>query len=76
MGEGGGTQKKNKFDHKEHSPAKKKVYTQKTENRPTYCNFGIGVLRSPTSPNFKTHNKIFVQFFTYLAFYGKVICKN
>ena len=28
------------------------VYTQKTENRPTYGDFGIHVLEPPTSPNF------------------------
>ena len=32
--------------------AKTEVYTQKTENRPTYGDFGIHVLEPPTSPNF------------------------
>ena len=34
------------------SPAENEVYTQKTENRPTYGDFGIWLPESPTSPNF------------------------
>ena len=38
---------------KEHpSPQKAEVYTQKTENRPTYGDFGFCPPRPPTSPNF------------------------
>ena len=33
-------------------PAKNEVYTQKTENRPTYGDFDFRAPRPPTSPNF------------------------
>ena len=43
------------------------VYTQKTENRPTYCDFGIDAPRLPTSPNIKTHKRIGLHNRTYIA---------
>ena len=43
------------------SPAKNEVYRQKTENRPTYWDFGFHGVRSPTSPKFKTHKTFVLQ---------------
>ena len=43
------------------SPAGNEVQTQKTENRPTYGDFGIWLPESPTSPNFKTHERIILH---------------
>ena len=49
------------------SPAGNEVETQKTENRPTYCDFGIWLPESPTSPNFKTHKRIILHNRNYIA---------
>ena len=43
------------------------VETQKTENRPTYGDFGIWLPESPTSPNFKTHKRIILHNRNYIA---------
>ena len=50
------------------SPAGTEVETQKTENRPTYCDFGIWLPESPTSPNFKTHKRIILHNRNYIAY--------
>ena len=49
------------------SPAGNEVETQKTENRPTYGDFGIWLPESPTSPNFKTHKRIILHNRNYIA---------
>ena len=48
------------------SPAGNEVQTQKTENRPTYGDFGIWLPESPTSPNFKTHKGFVLHDDTYI----------
>ena len=48
------------------SPAGNEVETQKTENRPTYGDFGIWLPESPTSPNFKTHKGFVLHEDTYI----------
>ena len=43
---------------------------QNSENRPTYGDFGFHGVRSPTSPNFKTHKTFVLQRFllhTYIS---------
>ena len=49
------------------SLAETEVYIQKTENRPTYGDFGIWLPESPTSPNFKTHKRIVLHNRNYIA---------
>ena len=49
------------------SPPGNEVETQKTENRPTYCDFGIWLPETPTSPNFKTHKGFVLHDRNYIA---------
>ena len=55
---------------KEHpAPHKFQIWSfaWKIENRPTYGDFEKKNYRPPTSPNFLTHKKIFMHFFTLIA---------
>ena len=65
------TNKKNRnldffYSKRASSPAGNEVQTQKTENRPTYADFGIWLPESPTSPNFKTHKRFVLHDGTYI----------
>ena len=54
------------YSKRAHSNSETEVYAQKTENRPTYGDFGTDVPGPPTSPNFKTHKRIVLHGLTHI----------
>ena len=52
---------------KEHPAQQEMKLTQKTDNRPTYGDFGIWLPESPTSSNFKTHKTFVLHNGIYIA---------